>query len=70
MIFELCLASIVIIACVVHRITTKKAQYFAERNLKYICASDALRNISDLIYKKIDIFELVQRTYNKFPDEP
>lgn len=53
-----------------YKLTTKRARYFEERNLKYAGLSSGLGNLLRLMFRKIDIIELTKQMYDTFPDEP
>lgn len=63
MLGELLTIAIVLIAYAFYKLSTNRAQYFKERNLKY-------KNLKfkDL-FAKTDVFEMTENMYNAFPEE-
>lgn len=52
-----------------YKLSTENARYFAERNLKCVSTTEAIRGIFSLFLGRIDFFQITQKSYNRFPDE-
>lgn len=52
-----------------YRLSTNRARYFQERNLKYTGALLGLRNLFGLFFRRSDIYALSKQMYEKFPNE-
>lgn len=61
---------IILITYAFYRLTTNKARYFAERNLKYRGARETLGVMFSVFFGKIGIIEMTEKAYNHFPNEP
>lgn len=61
---------IALIVYAFYKLTTNNARYFEERNLKYRGVFDSLCTIISIFCGRTDAFEIIQRSYNEFPDEP
>lgn len=62
--------SIALIAYTINRLSAKNAEYFGERNLKYVGFLSSIKGIIKIISGRMDVFQLVQQNYYAFPDEP
>lgn len=70
MIGELVLATgVALIVYALYKLSTNSAQYFEERNLKYIGAFTGMRNFFDMFMGRNDFLVMTQRMYNAFPNE-
>lgn len=48
---------------------TNHTRYFEERNLKSRSTLSAIKDIISMFFSKTDIFKMIQKGYNHFPDE-
>lgn len=70
MIGELLLATgVALIVYAIYRLSTNSAQYFEERNLKYVGALIGMKNFFGMFMGRSDFFQMTQRLYNAFPNE-
>lgn len=65
----LLLFGVAIILYTYYKLSTENARYFAERNLKCVSTTDAIRGIFSLFLGGMDFFQMTQKSYNRFPDE-
>lgn len=60
----------VLLAYVFHKLSLNNAQYFEQRNLKYVSVAVQLKNLFRLAFRRDDIMEMSRRIYAEFPNEP
>lgn len=58
-----------LITFVIHKLTTNRAQYFEDRNLKYTGLWPALKSLYRLLFRRVTVTELVKEMYERYPDE-
>lgn len=61
---------IVLIAYAIYNFVQKSAQYFKERNLKYIGFKSFIHTLYEVFTGKFDPHEGRIKEYNRFSDEP
>lgn len=52
-----------------HKLTTSRAKYFEERNLKYTGLWPALKSLFALLFGRVTITELTMEMYGRYEDE-
>lgn len=61
---------VALIAYKFYKLSSDNAQYFEERNLKYLGVAGTLRNLFKIALRKIDMLEFSRKVYDEFPNEP
>lgn len=58
-----------IIVYTFYKLATENSRYFAQRNLKCVSVSDVILGTFSLFFGGMDLLEVTQNAYNRFPNE-
>lgn len=58
-----------LIAYMLYKLSSNDAQYFEQRNLKYISVAATLKNLFGMMLRRYDMMEFSRKIYDQFPNE-
>lgn len=58
-----------LIAYMLYKLSSNHAQYFEQRNLKYISVAATLKNLLGMVTHRYDLLEFSRKIYDQFPNE-